>query len=77
MKSENKIALEKKLENIQQDMIDLKNNFEKIKIDAGKLKVHLLRIEKSLLLTVAMDQKKTTMLIRNMIESDLKQEEEE
>ena len=77
MKTDTEIALDNTIEIIQKNISELNNNIEKIKNDAAKLKVHLLRVEKAILINIAIDQKKNTMQIKNLIEADLKNDEEE
>ena len=76
MKSENELNFERMFEKIQTitlDLLQTKAELEKTKNELARTKMQVLRVEKTQLLALAMDQKRTTMLISNFIETEIKE----
>ena len=70
MKTEFESETEAKLKSMQEEIANLTASLEKTKTELTKLKVHMLRIEKSTLITIASDQKKNNLQIRNLIDAE-------
>ena len=73
MKSDTEINIEKMLEKIQTltlELLETKSDLEKTKNELACMKMHILRVEKTQLLALGLDQKRTTMLISNIIEQE-------
>ena len=73
MKSDTEINIEKMFEKIQTltlELLETKSDLEKTKNELACMKMHILRVEKIQLLSLGFDQKRTTMLISNIIEQE-------
>ena len=56
---------------MQEEITNLTASLEKTKTELTKLKVHMLRIEKSTLINIATDQKRNNLQIKNLIDAEL------
>ena len=79
MKAENELNVERMFEKIQAitlDLLQTKSELEKTKNELARTRMQVLRVEKTQLLTIAMNQKQTTMLISNFIETEIKENDD-
>ena len=62
---------ENTIKKIQSEINKLNANLEKSKTETAKMKVHLLRVETAILINIALDQKRNTLQIKNIIDADV------
>ena len=70
MKTEFESEIEAKVKVMQEEITNLTASLEKTKTELTKLKVQMLCIEKSMLITIASDQKCNNLQIRNLIDAE-------
>ena len=78
MKSYMEINLEKMMDKIQSltlQLLEAKSDIEKTRNELARVKMHVLRMEKTQLLGLGLDQKRTTILIQNIIEQEIKEDD--
>ena len=76
MKTEYEIE-RKHYKKMQSEINKLNANFEKNKTETAKMNVQLLRVEKAILINIALDQKRNTLQIKNIIDAKFMAHDEE